>query len=162
MKKTTLEAIKAHAIRDYPREACGLVVVIRGRERYVPCANTAPGTDHFRLAPEDYAAAEALGEITTVVHSHPDSNPEPSEADKVGCEASGLPWLIVGVARNGAGEPETTALASFAPSGYEAPLVGRSFHHGVLDCYSLIRDWYRRERGISLPDFERAGNPPGN
>jgi len=25
----------------------------------------------------------------------------------------------------------------------------------VLDCYSLIRDWYRQERGIDLPDFTR-------
>jgi len=25
----------------------------------------------------------------------------------------------------------------------------------VLDCYSLIRDWYAQERGIDLPDFTR-------
>ena len=41
------------------------------------------------------------------------------------------------------------------PEGYEAPLVGREFSHGVLDCYSLCRDWYFRERGVMLPDFER-------
>lgn len=42
------------------------------------------------------------------------------------------------------------------PTGYEAPLIGRHWSHGVLDCYSIIRDWYRLERGITLPDFERA------
>ncbi|MNI72326.1 NlpC/P60 family protein [compost metagenome] len=25
----------------------------------------------------------------------------------------------------------------------------------MLDCYSLVRDWYARERGIVLPDFQR-------
>jgi cell wall-associated NlpC family hydrolase len=42
------------------------------------------------------------------------------------------------------------------PEGYTAPLLGRMWCHGVLDCYSLIRDWYRLERGIVLPDFTRS------
>lgn len=25
----------------------------------------------------------------------------------------------------------------------------------MLDCYSIVRDWYARARGIELPDFER-------
>jgi cell wall-associated NlpC family hydrolase len=31
------------------------------------------------------------------------------------------------------------------------PLEGRSFRHGVTDCFSLVRDYYRSERGILLP-----------
>ena len=33
--------------------------------------------------------------------------------------------------------------------------MGRSFHHGVLDCWSLCRDWYARECGLTLPNPER-------
>lgn len=146
---------KAHALAEYPRECCGVLIVFKGREQYRPCRNTAtsPG-DHFVMSAEDYAEAEDAGGVTAVVHSHPDTAARPSEADRVACEASGLPWYIVSVLRDG-GAPTAVEVHRFEPCGYEAPLVGRTFHHGVLDCYTLIQDWYARERGITLPHFER-------
>ncbi len=147
MNAETLAAVRAHAQEDYPREACGLIVVVKGRERYVPCRNLAAGSEHFLLPAEDYAAAEDMGEVIAVVHSHPDAPATPSEADRVACEASGLPWHIVSWPADD--------LRTITPSGYQAPLVGREFAHGVLDCYTLVRDWYQRERGITLPDFPR-------
>lgn len=148
MKTETADAIRAHAEETYPRECCGLIVVIRGRERYVRCNNAAKGNDHFVLPAEDYAEAEGLGEIVGVVHSHPDASNRPSDADLVGCEASEMPWHIVSWP---GGEIRT-----IEPSGYQAPLVGREFSHGVLDCYQLVVDWYQRERGITLKQFERS------
>lgn len=142
-----IDHIRAHAEREYPREACGLVVVARGRRRYRPCRNIAEGVGHFALHPEDWAAAEDAGEIVMLAHSHPNLPPRPSQADLVGCERSGLPWLIVSWP---SGETH-----EFAPSGYRAPLVGRRFAIGVLDCWSLIRDHYAEALGIALPDFPR-------
>jgi proteasome lid subunit RPN8/RPN11 len=136
-----------HAQQEAPREACGLVVVVKGREVYRPCRNTAMGDDQFGIDPEDYAEAEDRGEVVAVVHSHPNGAPLPSEADLVGCEASGLEWHIVAL--------PSAAWHSFKPTGYRAPLVGRQFVHGVLDCYAIVRDWYAQERGVTLPDFER-------
>lgn len=148
MQESTLEEVRSHAARDYPREACGLVIVERGRERYVPCRNVATtAAEHFVLPADDYAAAEDRGEVLAIVHTHPDAPAAPSEADRVSCEASGLPWHILSWPQ---GE-----LRTIEPCGYEAPLVGRPYVHGVLDCWSLIRDWYARERGIVLPDFDR-------
>jgi cell wall-associated NlpC family hydrolase len=43
----------------------------------------------------------------------------------------------------------------FEPSGYVAPLIGRPFCFGSLDCYGLVRDWYKSERSVMLPNFER-------
>lgn len=156
MNKTLRAAIERHAVAAYPAECCGLIIRGPRRREYFPCRNTATDSgDHFRIAPEDYAAAEDRGAVLAVVHSHPDWSAEPSEADRVGCEASGLPWYIVEVRRDDAGEVKPGALSEVSPSGYRAPLLGRSWAHGVLDCYALVRDYYARELGISLPDFPR-------
>lgn len=155
LETTTGQHILEHAIAEYPREACGLVAVVRGKQRYLPCRNMAESyAENFVLHPEDYAKAEELGEIMAVVHSHPDMPNRPSEADKVMCGRGDVPWFIVGVNKQG----DTTDIARYDPEGYEAPLVGRQFAHGVLDCYTLIRDYYARELDITLPDFERADN----
>lgn len=141
------EKAQEHALAEHPREACGLVVVYKGREIYWPCRNLAEGDEHFLIDPQDWVQAEDAGAVVAVVHSHPNYAAEPSEPDLVACEASGLPWRIVST--------PSLVWRAVEPSGYEAPLEGREFRHGVTDCYSLIRDWYKRHKGIELPDFER-------
>ncbi|MGB7645054.1 MAG: Mov34/MPN/PAD-1 family protein [Pseudomonas fluorescens] len=156
MNKTNLAAIARHAVADYPHECCGLLIRERHKRVYVPCRNTASTpSEHFRLAPEDYAAAEERGDILAVVHSHPDCPATPSEADRVACEASGLPWHIVEVRTDDDGQVRTGEWASCTPNGYQAPLIGRAFAHGVHDCLSIILDYYRRELGIELGDYPR-------
>jgi proteasome lid subunit RPN8/RPN11 len=147
MNEANQAAAFEHAKEAYPRECCGLLVVCKGKEVYVPCANLGVGTDQFVIDPKDYARADAMGEIVAVVHSHPALPSTPSQADRVACEASGLPWFIVSYP-NG-------QWAELKPQGYAAPLVGREWSHGVLDCYSLVRDWFAQERGVDLPDFNR-------
>ncbi len=154
--KAVRAAIEAQALAAYPREACGLIVREQGAQAYVACENTATTpSEHFRIAPEAYADAEDRGKVLAVVHSHPDYSPQPSEADRVACEASRLPWHILEVRRQDDGKVVAGELVSIDPSGYRAPLIGRPFSHGVLDCYQLLVDYYDRELGIQLQQFER-------
>lgn len=148
MRKQILSAIQAHAAEEYPREACGLVVGAGRRQQYVRCRNTASQPrEEFRLHPEDYAAAEDLGEVVAIVHSHPDATSRPSPHDLAMCEASGLPWHILSW-------PEGD-LRTIAPQS-NIPLLGRPFVHGAWDCWQVCADWYQRELGIEFPHFERS------
>lgn len=139
------DAILAHAAECQPRECCGLVVRIDGVETYRPCRNIALELNRFELHPADYAAAEDDGEIVKIVHSHVRASADPTDADRVGCESSGLPWLIVSW--------PTGQTVEFEPSGFKAPLLGRPFVWGVFDCFTLVRDYYRDTFGLLIDDF---------
>ncbi len=146
------DAIKAealeHAKAESPKESCGLVAVVKGRKRYFACRNLAETpSEHFVLDPLQYAEIEDKGEIVAVIHSHPVTNHEPSQADQVACEKSGLPWFVV--------NPQTEQWGYCEPKGFELPYVGREFVFGLVDCYSLCRDWYRREMNLQLRDYQR-------
>lgn len=131
-----------HAAACYPNECCGLMV---GGE-YVPCRNTSTEKDAFRISPDDWAAAEDRGPVEAVCHSHPDETNHPSQSDLRGVEKTGLPWLIMAWPGG--------AVRRVVPSGWVAPLLGRTFHYGTQDCYVLAQDYYRTIHGIELPDFD--------
>ena len=146
------EAALSHAKIEDPKESVGLLLNVKGKERYYPCNNLSMSSYQcFVLDPEDYVKADNTGEITAIIHSHPATPPTPSQADLVGCENSNLPWHIV--------NRKTEQWGYCEPNGYKAPLLGREWVWGVTDCWSLVRDWYREEKQIELKDYQRSMTP---
>lgn len=147
----------AHAVAEYPRESCGLLINRGGLVDYIACHNAATTpSQHFTIPPLAWEQAEEMGEVVGVVHSHPDGPPRPSEGDRASCEATQLHWHLLMVEKAEDGPPAVTEVYSWGPEGWEAPLIGRQFHFGVLDCWALARDFYRREMGIELADVDHG------
>lgn len=150
LSQRLITAISRHAEQEHPKECCGFIVRVGRQRRYIPCQNGhEKPTEHFQLSAEDWAAAEDTGELLAIVHSHPDGGPHASPADRQACHEAGLPFVIMAWP----GGETSTILPDDKP-----PLLNRPFIHGSWDCYGLVRDWYLQERGIELPDFERADN----
>lgn len=157
--ETELKAeLAAHALSVYPQEGCGLIVDRAGVLTFLPCRNIATDPlQHFAIAGEDYADAEDVGAVIAVFHSHPGATAQPSPADRAMCEKVEIDqWIICSLGVQADGKIGIDDWSSCAPCGYIAPLIGRQFVHGIHDCYSIIRDWYRIERDITIPDFARA------
>jgi proteasome lid subunit RPN8/RPN11 len=136
-----------HAIDDQPNEACGFIVTFGRRTRLVRARNVAEEPRvTFLIDPEAWLSLSDEEQVVGIYHSHPVTSPEPSMSDRVGCEASEVPWHIVTPAGG---------YHYFEPSGYQAPYKGRPYVYGHLDCFTLVRDYYQREFGIELHELDR-------
>ncbi|MGB6924826.1 C40 family peptidase [Psychrobacter sp.] len=141
--KPTKEAILNHAAACYPRESCGVIV----NREYIECENISNSDSEFVINPLDIVRAEAKGKIEAIVHSHPNGSTKPSTFDRLQMPLHSLPWVIVSY-------PETD-IKVHRPKAFTAPLINREYIHATLDCYSIVRDYYDRELGIELDNFER-------
>lgn len=129
-----------HAKKCGENECCGFVI---DNKIYMPCTNISPTpTETFEISPDDWIQAETIGEITAIVHSHPNGLPILSEADQIYQQQTGVDWWIVC----------DNQIHKFR---FIQPLLGREFEHGKTDCLSIVRDAYMLA-GIDLPDYERA------
>lgn len=145
---SVLAEARKHAIQEYPRESCGLVI----DGAYLPCENVAPDPlTHFAIADSVYLQALQTGKIEAIFHSHPDGPAFPNELDMTSQLATAVPWGIIVTDGERASDPIMWGETLAVPD-----LIGRKFIHGVADCYTLIRDYYLLERNVTLPEFPRS------
>ena len=155
-KKTIEEFMQEQGMAQYPMEACGVIVTVRKKALALPCRNVAADPkNYFVMDVEDYANAADRGPVVGIWHTHPNRTAAPSEADLVGCENSGVPWYILAINKDESGKFVFDGPTITHPSGFEMPYIGRPYVFGVMDCYSLVRDYYKREFGILLGDGPR-------
>jgi len=145
--RTIIAAAQRHALEQYPKESCGLVVA----GAYVPCINyaTDPMND-FIIAPAAYLRAEQNGGVEGVIHSHPNGPYYPNARDMGHQIGSGVPWAIIVTDGERAQEP-----VEWGDQVPRQPLIGREFMHGVTDCYSVLRDAFAAGR----EEMTRQGMP---
>lgn len=135
-----------HAAACQPRECCGVV----SGGKYHPIENIMTGFDTFAMDMRAYLAIDKVGKVEAIVHSHVYENPAPSDADLTMCEITAKPWLIVNW--------PTGAYTVTEPSGFTAPLVGRTWAWACHDCWTLVRDSFEHYTGIRLPYFDMPWN----
>lgn len=175
------DAARHHAEIEAPRESVGIVIDDgAGHHEYVPLENVHPDpAKAFSISAGD--EARYLGQVRAVIHSHVLSPAEinpgegplvagPSAGDMEQQAQMGLPWGLVTVIDKS--NPDAARWAAHETVLWWGdqlpvePLLGRPFVHGIWDCYSLIRDSYRRDefgfvrehygvKAITLPDFPR-------
>ncbi len=142
------EQAAIHADKQAPKESCGLLAIIKGKETYWPCKNLSESPDEFFVIdPDNWADCEDEGELIGIIHSHAYGSALPSEADKASCEYLGLPFYIYSV--------EHKNWIDFEPSGYTSGLYGRTWIWGKHDCWSLVTDYFLDKKQINLKFWER-------
>ena len=151
-----LQDSKVHSEKEFPKESVGFVV----DGKYVPVKNSHKDPEnHFKVNPK--TIAKYGNTIQAIIHSHnitvdPETNkpkhyPFPSYDDMVNQQQWNIPFGIQLINDAGPG--------NILWWGYEdkdiPPLEGRPYIHGVYDCFSLLRDYFRVNLDITLPDFPR-------
>lgn len=138
--------IRAMALAAFPNEGCGLITEKGFRVVKNIAANP---REEFEISVQDLAQGYAE-KLLAIVHSHPHGPDCPSQADMEMQLLGDVPWVLLSTDGKACTTPFIMGDQAPIP-----PLVGRSFRHGVTDCYSLIRDYYRLERNIILKEFPR-------
>lgn len=145
MLKKILEPFKEHAKQVDPEEACALVIQKGRKQTLRICSNSHPTPqEHFRIAAEDWAAAEDQGDIVAVLHSHPGDGARAiaSDLDMQQCNLTGVLWGIYA--------PDSDHYTEITPS--EPSMIGRPFILGSDDCWGLIMAWHEKQ-GVNLSDW---------
>jgi [CysO sulfur-carrier protein]-S-L-cysteine hydrolase len=89
LRRDLVDAIVAHARRDHPDEACGVIAGPAGTdraERFIPMVNAARSPTFYEFDPTDllklYRELEANDEVPVVIyHSHTATEAYPSRTD---------------------------------------------------------------------------------
>lgn len=136
---------------QFPNEACG---VILNNTKIIALDNLSPTPQHNFLLPNSIYQMQG---VTHIWHSHTNGNPSFSLHDiRVALEIGEWDWYLVSIT------DDTIALGDAAEdyldvrSRDSAPYIGRQWRYGWDDCGALVRDFYRREYNINVPDFDRG------
>jgi proteasome lid subunit RPN8/RPN11 len=124
LAQADLDAIRAQAEQDYPRECCGVLVGsndagIRQVRSVIACRNTRAEFNRYEIEPAELVRIQrehrsAGDDIVGFYHSHPDHPAQPSQTDLAEAHWTGCSYVIISVA-----EGKATDTHSFELTGPE-------------------------------------------
>jgi proteasome lid subunit RPN8/RPN11 len=139
------QKILEHVGLNTNEESCGLLLERSSEITVRPCQNIAfSSKKRFIISPYEVAEARKEGEIIAFYHSHLDGEGL-TELDKLISKKLMLPTIIYTI--------ESNKFDEYVPLNEDVPLIGRPYFQGVFDCYSLIRDYYKNNLNLTLPDI---------
>lgn len=153
LNKLLIDQATRDARDRFPQESCGIIA----SDHYVPLKNiSATPEENFEFNYQDIQQYIMDGSIKAVIHSHTFKEPLnktscPSVEDMKSQIALDLPWGIIDIDKENARPPYW-----WGDFILNEDLLGKPFHHGIHDCYSLIRKYYYQKKGVRLPDYARA------
>lgn len=145
--------VSAEAMADagnrFPEESCGLVV----DGKYISMPNLAEDPlNDFKVNAVKYIMN---GTLQGVIHSHPVrvlvEASHPSIKDMQQQIATGVPWGIIDTDGEVVRKPYW-----WGDHQLTEELIGKEFHCGVEDCYSIVRKYYFQKHGIKLKNHPRV------
>lgn len=144
--------IRNHALQDKTKECCGIIVknwpessiVLDSTIFCVKCNNVSESPEKSFIIDYNDVKKYGLENIVAFYHSHP-LKCEFSVGDMAFSEKLDRKFILYCI--------ETGEFKIYEPNGHKTPYIDRTFFIGILDCFSLLIDYYKRELNIELPDI---------
>lgn len=138
MYELAFEDAKRHARRKYPHRACGFII----NNEYRPVKNVAWNTKANFEFPNDLIESIRPQNIQMIVVSRPTEPYWPNQNEMMFQEKYNRPFALVFLNQDTISKPIIWGAETPVP-----PILGRSFVHGVTDCWSIVRDCFRLGKG---------------
>lgn len=147
---TLRQQIYELARSQFPNEACG---VILNKNSCVALDNLSSTPEHNFVLPDSVYQMQG---VTHIWHSHNNGNPNFSLHDlRVADEIGQWDWYLISITDPSMALDDAAEDYLDVRGRGDAPYIGRQWRYGWHDCYSLCHNFYRRELGIKLDDFQR-------
>lgn len=161
LSKNIESAIKKFAIEEFPKEACGVLTKIGKKLVAVKCENISDSPEErFVISSDEFKGFIDTTGVYAIWHTHVnDLYPlTPSPTDIAACNVTGVDWIIIDMKSYDDEKIEFGEFFNIEPEEYDDNYLERPYIYGVRDCFTLARDYYKKEFNIDI-DFRAEGYP---
>lgn len=134
--------IKEHALDEFPKECCGLIVPKDGGYKIVKCRNLFNSENKFFIDPDIFNHYDNRN-FTIVYHSHThEKYADFSEEDKLTSNKIKKDFLMYNVIND--------EFKYYEPKDVIIPILNRIFFPPIFDCATLVVDYYKQILNIDF------------